>query len=204
MAVVKRPTAVVKNSFMRATIFILVAAFGTGALAVHAEDAADPGPPPVMIIVTNPPPANVRVAQPLPEFALPGVDGGTLHSSNLTGKALLVWIFAASDRPCRRQLPALVELHNQYTTNGFAVLGVALNETGVGPVRRFADEHKITFPIVMADMKLIQDIGQITEIPTTLVVVPQGAIVNRHIGVTDKAVLEADVRGSLNVRTEAP
>ena len=73
---------------------------------------------------------NVRTTRPLPKFTLQSVDDTKLSSTNFTGKTMIIWFFASWDKPCRQQLPALLELQKEYGTNDFTVLGVSLDSKG--------------------------------------------------------------------------
>ncbi|MCG3150120.1 MAG: Thiol-disulfide oxidoreductase ResA [Verrucomicrobiae bacterium] len=153
----------------------------------------------MVVVATGVLAAEPRVAKPLPEFALTAVDGASLTSSNLAGKTLMIWFFASRDKPCLRQLPALQELQNEYQTNGLVVIGVALDQNGVEPIKTFIKTNQVSFPIAMAEYDFITDAGGLEAVPTTLVVEPRGNIISRYVGVTARAVLEADLKAIFNL-----
>jgi len=142
---------------------------------------------------------NVRTTRPLPKFTLQSVDDTKLSSTNFTGKTMIIWFFASWDKPCRQQLPALLELQKEYGTNDFTVLGVSLDSKGPVGVKKFAIENSITFPIAMADLEFIQNCGSLTAVPTMLIIEPHGQIINRYVGITERAVLEIDIKALLNI-----
>ncbi|MEI6083589.1 MAG: TlpA disulfide reductase family protein [Verrucomicrobiota bacterium] len=142
--------------------------------------------------------AETRVAQPLPAFSLKDVNGQSLTSSNFTGKTLVIWFFASWDKPCRKQLPVLQELQNDYRTNGVVVIGVSLDSEEPLALKTFITANHVSFPIAMADMDFIQSAGGLEVVPTTLIVEPHSNIIGRYAGVTERAVLEADLKTILN------
>src|SRR5258706_3983483 len=74
---------------------------------------------------TNAPPSNeTRVVKPSPTFTLKDLDGRDVSSTNFAGTTRIVLFWANWDEPCRKQLPALVELQRDYATNGLQVLAL--------------------------------------------------------------------------------
>lgn len=49
--------------------------------------------------------------------------------------------------PCRREIPALIEISREYADRGVRVLGIAFD--GEAQVRRFADEYGIDYPLFL-------------------------------------------------------
>jgi len=142
--------------------------------------------------------AQTRVVKPLPAFSLKDVNGQSLTSSNFTGKTLVIWFFASWDKPCRKQLPVLQELQDDYGSNGVVVLGVSLDTKGPEAVKTFIEANHVSFPIAMADMDFIQAAGGLEAVPTMLIVESHSIIISRYVGVTARPVLEADLKTILN------
>jgi peroxiredoxin len=139
----------------------------------------------------------VRTGRQMGPFALTAVEGTSLTSSNLAGKTLVVWFFVSFDGPSRRQLPAVAELAEEYRDKGVAVFGVSLDMKPQA-VKDFAATNQVPFPIAMAQMDFIENVGGLEAVPTTLIVEPHGTIIGRYVGVTPRATLEADIKAILN------
>jgi peroxiredoxin len=164
---------------------------GAGRLGTAGVTNSVPAAPTAPIVPAGP---TVRIGQPLPAFTLRDMDGRDVTASSFTGKTMIVWFFASWDKPSQRQLPVLQELQQAYASNNFTVLGVSLDSNGTNAVKAFATDHKITFPILMAEMQFIVDCGGLLAAPTMLIVEPHSNIIGRHVGVTERRVLEADLR----------
>jgi thiol-disulfide isomerase/thioredoxin len=67
--------------------------------------------------------------QPLPEFSLPALGGGTLASAGLKGQPALVWVWLTRCPVCRRVTPSMVELDRRLGPKGLRIVG--LNSDGV-------------------------------------------------------------------------
>jgi peroxiredoxin len=139
----------------------------------------------------------VRVALPAPSFELKDLDGQLVHSTNFHNKALIVFFWISTDEPCRKQLPVLMELQKKFGDKEFAVVGMALDPTGPQAIKPFAEQHKLTFPILIADYKVIQDFGGLNAVPTLFVIDKRRNIIHKRVGLTDKAVLEDDLKAIL-------
>ena len=125
--------------------------------------------------------ASPAVALPLaPSFAARSLDGKVVASTQLAGKAYIVNFFASWCPPCCAEVPDMVSLQKKYERNGFTFIGVAVNEN-VPAIRAFITKNHITYPVVMADDKIVSAFsryvsGGLNAIPTSFVVNPAGRI----------------------------
>lgn len=140
------------------------------------------------------PAEEVRVAAPAPPFELKDLDGKVVKSTNFNDKALIIVFWLSSDDLCRKQISTLVELQGNFGEKEFLVIGIALDPSGAQAVRPFAEQQKLTFPILMADYKVVQDFGGLDAVPTSFVIDKNRNIIHKHIGLTEKGVLEDDVK----------
>jgi hypothetical protein len=70
-------------------------------------------------------------------------------------------------------------------------------------VRKFVSDHQINYPVAIADAKLQEAYGGISQVPSTWVVNPDGGIVQEHRGQLDPDATEQEVRSLLALPTEA-
>ncbi len=134
-------------------------------------------------------------ASPLaPDFAARSLDGKTVASAQFAGKVYIVNFFASWCPPCRAEIPDMVSLQQQYGRKGFTFVGVAVNETDPA-IRSFISSNKITYPVVMADDKIVSAFGRyvtggLSAIPTSFVVNSSGRITQVITGGRSRAVFE--------------
>ncbi len=121
-----------------------------------------------------------------PEFSLPVLDGGELSLESLRGKTVVLDFWATWCAPCVFQIPILNALASEYADRGVVVLGVAVDVEGREAVAPFAAQEGIQYPILLGDEELAKLFGA-PGFPYSLVIDPQGQIVARHMGITDKA-----------------
>lgn len=164
--------------------------FSIGALALCSASAQDDSD-------TEPNDIGSRIARAAPAFKLKNLDGAEVKLSDFDGKAMIVVFWATWDEWCRKQIPTLIELQQQYGTEGFTVLGISVDDKGTTVVKEFAAEHKINFPIVMTDLKVIHEFGGLTHVPTSFVIDKNHNIIQKRIGRVAKEVYEADLKAIL-------
>jgi hypothetical protein len=64
----------------------------------------------------------------------------------------------------------------------------------VKPVRAFQQQYKMNYPVALATPAIAGRYGGILGLPVTFVIDRTGQIAARHIGATDVAVIESEVR----------
>jgi peroxiredoxin len=133
-----------------------------------------------------------------PDFALERVEGGTLSLSSLRGKAVIVDFWDTWCPPCRKALPDLQEISDEYGPD-LVVVGVAMAQEGKDKVRAFTRKHGLTFEMVLfnQDPELIRAFGGIRSIPTTFLIDHEGVIREKWVGAAPKSAYEKAVRGVL-------
>ena len=147
----------------------------------------------------EPPPApEIRVAKPAPAFVLKDTAGKDVKLSDFKGQALIVFFWATWDRPSQKQLAGLMDLQREYEKKGFSVIGISLDDQGPTVVKAYTDSSHLNFPVLMADVTVVQGFGGLDAIPTLFVLEPHHNIISRHVGVTEKGVLEGELKAILN------
>jgi peroxiredoxin len=115
-----------------------------------------------------------------PDFSLQDVDGKQRTLSEWDGKVLIVNFWATWCPPCRREIPAFIELMEHYESKGFAIIGVALDDRQAAV--DFVDPMGINYPVLIADVDGIaisQQYGnKLGVLPFTVIVDRKGII--RH------------------------
>ena len=149
---------------------------------------------PVRMMGAEPPSAMTRVATPAPAFELKDTKGKDVKLSDFAGKALIVFFWATWDKPSQKQIPELVDLQRQYEKKGFSVIGISLDNQGPDVVKTYVETNHVNFPVLMATSDVVKGFGGLEAIPTLLVLEPHHNIISRHVGITDKGVIENELK----------
>ncbi|MGH7948706.1 MAG: TlpA family protein disulfide reductase, partial [Candidatus Binataceae bacterium] len=129
------------------------------------------------------------------DFALRGIDGKLVNLGTKRGKPVILDFWATWCGPCRREMPELNRIFEQYRPQGLEVIGVsvdAIKGDGARAVAPFIKEFGIKYPIVMADDDMVERLG-IVGIPTTLFVDANGRLVARIDGAGAWGTLQTSV-----------
>lgn len=86
------------------------------------------------------------VGQQRPAFTLPAMNGGKKSISKWDGKVVVLNFWATWCAPCRREIPLLIELQQQYGERGLQVVGVAIDSRAA--IRDFTKRVGINYPVL--------------------------------------------------------
>jgi len=115
-------------------------------------------------------------------FTLYDIDGNLRESSEWVGKKPLVINFWGTwCPPCRKEIPELVRLYDEYKDQGIEMVGLAMNDKAE-KVRNFADSHDMNWVMLLGDRKVAGDFGGITGVPTTIFIDKNGKELGRFVG----------------------
>ena len=136
-------------------------------------------------------------AVPAPAWSLKDLTGKTIQSSALKGEVVILDFWATWCGPCHEEIPGFIALQKQYGNQGLAVIGASVDEGGAPVVQKFAGQLGMNYPVGLADDKFQSAFGGIDVLPMTLIIDRQGRIVKKHIGFTDKAEFETEIKALL-------
>lgn len=114
---------------------------------------------------------------------------GKTHSLEAyKGKWVLVNFWATWCPPCLEEMPALQKLHE--SRKDLVVIGIALEYQDPEYVKRFADDLFISFPIVLGNNSIRQQIGKVPGLPTTYLYNPAGQVAAYNVGALTREAVE--------------
>ena len=131
--------------------------------------------------------------EPLPAFTMTDLAGRTHSSAEWRGRVVLINFWATWCGPCRAEIPDLVDLQTKYGDQ-LVIIGVSEDETGIDGVKRFADDYKMNYPVVMTTPDIRKIFKGVAALPTTFVLDRDGRVAQRHVGMLNPANTEAEVR----------
>jgi cytochrome c biogenesis protein CcmG/thiol:disulfide interchange protein DsbE len=132
-----------------------------------------------------------------PDFTLKNLGNEDVKLSDFKGKVVFINFWATWCPPCRAEIPYFVDLYKKYESQGFVVLGIAVDPREFGKVSGFVKQNDISYPILLDQAGVSNLYGGIESIPTTFVVNRDGRIVEMIIGSRPKEVFESVIQSLL-------
>ena len=117
-----------------------------------------------------------------PLFKLKDIEGKVRDVKEWDGQVLMVNFWATWCPPCRKEIPAFIEVQEKYKDKGFKIIGIALDEKQA--VIDFTDPMGVNYPILLAveeGIALTKAYGnRLGVLPFTAIVDRKGNIVHRQ------------------------
>jgi peroxiredoxin len=113
------------------------------------------------------------------DFALPDLSGKTWTLKGLPGKVVVLNFWATWCPPCRKEMPDLESLYQQFKNQGLVIL--AISDEDAGKVQPFITQQKVTYPILLDQTREVNELFQIQGIPKTFVYDRGGKLVAQSI-----------------------
>ena len=135
---------------------------------------------------------------PAPDFTLVSLDGNKVKLSDYRGKAVLLNFWATWCAPCKVEMPWFADLQKQYGPDGFAVLGVAMDDSKPETIAKFASDMGVNYPVLLGTDKVSDDYGDVQYLPTTFYIGRDGVVQDKMVGLGDRAEIESNVKKSLS------
>lgn len=129
--------------------------------------------------------------QQAPDFELPDLNGNRVRLSDYAGQVVVLDFWATWCPPCQEEIPHFNELQKEYGSQGFQIIGIALDHAGARVVRPFAQKFRMNYIVLAGDSsKIIEDYGGLVGVPTTFVLDRKGYVVKTYIGYVEKEEIE--------------
>jgi thiol-disulfide isomerase/thioredoxin len=140
----------------------------------------------------------VRNPDPAPDFKLSTLDGKVVSVGAEKGKVVLLNFWATWCGPCRAEVPDLIELQSKYK-DGLQIIGLALDVEDLNEVKKFVAAYGVNYPVAVASDEIRFHYGGIGALPTSFMIDTQGRVVQKHEGLRDPALYEAEIRSLLGL-----
>lgn len=127
-----------------------------------------------------------------PGFELLNISGDKVSLTAFEGKAVVINFFATWCPPCRTEIPFFVKVYNQFRSQGFEIIGIALDSDAKEVLPGFIDEHNITYSVAIGTQDIITKYGGVQSVPTTFFINRSGEITNVHMGFIDEETFKKE------------
>ena len=151
-----------------------------------------------LLATVTKPTASVAYVKPehrrmAPDFTLSDAAGVPVKLSDFRGKVVLLNFWATWCAPCRTEIPWFIEFQRTHA-DGFAVLGISLDEDGWKSVKPYIAEKQVNYPVMLIDSNVARLYPEAQSLPTTLILDKSGRIAALHAGLCSRSEYESDIR----------
>src|SRR6185312_748815 len=130
---------------------------------------------------------SIKNRKPAADFTLRDANGTAVKLSDYRGKVVLLNFWATWCGPCTLEIPWFIEFEQQYKTQGFAVVGVSMDEDGWNAIKPYMAAHKMNYRVLLGDDSVSQLYGGVESLPTTFLIDRKGRVAfPPHIGLAGK------------------
>jgi peroxiredoxin len=113
------------------------------------------------------------------DFTLTDLKGKRWTLKGLSGKVVLVNFWATWCPPCRKEMPDLEALYQQFETRGLVIL--AISDEDAGKVTPFIAEHKFSYPVLLDQGRKVNELFRVEGIPKSFLYDRNGKMVAEAI-----------------------
>ncbi|HJU91455.1 MAG TPA: TlpA disulfide reductase family protein [Pyrinomonadaceae bacterium] len=139
------------------------------------------------------------------ELTLKDPFGTEQRLSSLKGRIVILNFWATYCIPCRKEMPDLAAIQNEYAALGVQVIGASTDESDDrDKVLQFVKETKVNFPIWMgASVADMIRFGLGAALPGTVIIDREGRVAKVISGVIDKADIKKQIESMLATAEQA-
>jgi cytochrome c biogenesis protein CcmG/thiol:disulfide interchange protein DsbE len=142
-------------------------------------------------------PAPVGRGVEAPDFDLPRLSGeGRFVLSEQRGRVVLVNFWATWCKPCEDEMPSMERLYRELAPEGFELVAVSVDEDPEDVVA-FRSRMGVSFPIALDPSQDVSRKYQTTGFPESLLVGPDGVVLERYVGPREWSVYAPRIRSLL-------
>jgi thiol-disulfide isomerase/thioredoxin len=140
--------------------------------------------------------AEALIGKLRPAFELIDTDDKMRSVDEWNGKVLVVNFWATWCPPCRKEMPAFIELQEKYGKDGLQFVGIAIDEKD--KVVDFSDTYGVNYPMLLGTLDAIelgkQFGNRFGALPYTVIIARDGKIAFTIRGELEKHTAEAEIK----------
>jgi len=141
--------------------------------------------------------------KPAPNFTLRDENGAAVSLADYKGKVVLLNFWATWCGPCQIEIPWFEQFEQQYKSQGFAVLGVSMDDDGWQAVKPFVVTHKVNYRILLGNDSIGQLYGGLDALPTSFIIDREGRLAYTHVGLAGKNEYLSEIQSLLASKAQS-
>ena len=122
------------------------------------------------------------------------IEGHAVNLSDLKGKWIILNYWADWCEPCHQEIPQLNSFYQQHKNRDAVVLGINYDGLPTEQLQQLARKDNIRFPLLSSDPRNHWGLQEVTTLPSTFIISPDGNTVKKLLGGQTVKSLEMAMR----------
>lgn len=118
---------------------------------------------------------------PAPDFTLKSNSGENIRLAEQRGNVVMLNFWASWCGPCRQEMPHLNAISEEYSSLGFSLIGVNVDENQNDADRAIKD-LRVAFPVLFDNDSRVAELFSVDAMPTTIIIDKDGNVRHLHRG----------------------
>jgi peroxiredoxin len=119
------------------------------------------------------------------DFTLSDLDGNKVSLKDFRGKNVYLNFWATWCPPCRKEMPAIEKVYQEYKDKGLVVLTIDIGEDKE-TVKNFIKDNKYNFKVLLDSDQNIASQYNISAIPVSYFINKDGSIATKRVGALEE------------------
>lgn len=121
-----------------------------------------------------------EIGKVAPDFEIMSLDGKPVKLSSLKGQYVLIDFWASWCGPCRKEIPNLMKVYDEYKGKGLKLIGVSIDEDET-KWRKAVSEEKLNYLQLRDSEKQTMKLYNYNGIPFIVLISPEGIILEKGL-----------------------
>lgn len=126
-----------------------------------------------------------KIIKKAPNFTLEDIYGKKVELYSLRGRVVLLAFWATWCSPCKKEMPSMESLYQQFKSKGFVLLAISVDYEKKEKVKEFVEKNGYNFPVLLDSKLHAYHLYDVKGIPTAILIDKQGRIIGKAVGPRD-------------------
>ena len=130
----------------------------------------------------------------MPSVVMKDLNDRDVTLAQFKGQVVLVNFWATWCAPCKVEIPWMIEFQKKYSSRGFTILGVSMDEDGKKAINPFLEKERfdvdgqkeaMNYPILLGNDSVADKFGSIMGLPTSMLFTRDGKKIKTIVGLVN-------------------
>jgi cytochrome c biogenesis protein CcmG/thiol:disulfide interchange protein DsbE len=142
----------------------------------------------------------------MPNIVMKDLNDRDVTLAQYNGQVVLVNFWATWCGPCKIEIPWMIEFQKKYSSRGFTILGVSMDEEGKKVINPFLEKERfdvdgqkeaMNYPILVGNDSIADKFGSLVGLPTSMLFTRDGKKVKTIVGLVNHDDIAKAIEGLL-------